>query len=322
MTGGVIVTFSKTEFWVKHWHNTVRFIEKILQDNKVDYRYYDIEDLADLDLTGWDIINVGNHQYVGSKKLYAIGKSLKRCDRLISHIDDYANPLATQIRQAVIGKPNIFISNMPKLLEWKKESVQYNWATECIYMNWNKLSYNPIPFGVPLYEGVLYFGAFRKKRAAYFEKYLGIDATDFYPVNVSSNKKSLKLFLDMNPCLDEFSKPEQLLPFLQQFKMMVYMEDTPSHTLYNSPANRFYECISAGLPMVFDINTVHTFEEAGYDVNKFVVQEARDIPYFLSIWEKCRDEQLQWRRDYIAEGTNELTKIFKQIGVINESAKT
>jgi hypothetical protein len=55
------------------------------------------------------------------------------------------------------------------------------------------------------------------------------------------------------------------------------MEDRSSHNRFCSPANRFYEYISSGSLVLFDSHCKKTFDQAGVDIEPYIVNSPADV---------------------------------------------
>lgn len=150
-----------------------------------------------------------------------------------------------------------------------KQQVNYR------YINWNQLTYVPgIQWRHPKHNGVAYYGAWRDDRTDDFKKYLGRGVP--YQVYISSSAKGLPEFKRLNPRLRAF-KVANLIRDFAVFESTVYIEDEKSHHIYSSPANRFYECLSAGVVQFIDHRAVGTFARADIDISPYVVDGATDL---------------------------------------------
>jgi hypothetical protein len=158
-------------------------------------------------------------------------------------------------------------------------------------------------YSSPGYQGLFYYGTHREGRVDYFERYF---SKVLYPVYISTYGNTNTI---------EFSKYNKTIKFVSafdsikqiaSFSLSLYIEDKESHTLYCSPANRFYECLAAGLPMVFDRSCVNTMKTAGYDISDFVVDHSFDIMKNINVSRRLWGEQKNsWYRDYYKEFENE-----------------
>lgn len=165
------------------------------------------------------------------------------------------------------------------------------------YINWNRLTFSPVEPQPVSKTGLYYYGAARKGRLPYLEKYLGGDLP--YEATVSTTKPGTKKFKLFAPDIN-YEEPFKELSHISKFQMSLYLEDDYSHRHYCSPANRWYECLSQRVPMVFDKSCIGTFETAGYSVKDYVVQDKEGVAWALENSEDIREEQWErWGFDHL-----------------------
>ena len=176
-----------------------------------------------------------------------------------------------------------------------------------IYVNWNKLSYAPIPAQKDyIFDKCVYWGAYRKHRIDYFAKYLNNSFT-----TISTSSRARKGFEETCPKAKIVENYQGLLKQIQKYACTLYLEDYTRK--YCSPANRFYEAISAGVPMFFMSESYVHMKEAGYDVKKYIVDSMEDIKKkFPTDLSEVRKEQSVWRRNYISELDKEIDKAYNE----------
>lgn len=181
------------------------------------------------------------------------------------------------------------------------------------YMNWNILTFDPDldPIPVPdraFHDSMIYYGSYRvisssnrKDRAPYFRRYftapqvkttISCPTTKFVEAGyVHENIKHLDRF---DTRLD-----------LRHYGLGLYLEDQMSHKEYHSPANRFYEMLSAGVGIVFQPEACRFLNyKAGLEgVDDFTLWNADGAPEKMAQrdaiaaqqldlwWEKCRVER-------------------------------
>lgn len=138
---------------------------------------------------------------------------------------------------------------------------------------------------------VLYYGSMRENRVVYFDRYfIGLG----YPLTISGPNYKFYDRYASKYIVHNVQKEMDVHAYVSEFGMGLYLEDTVSHTEYHSPANRFYEMLSVGVPMVFQPESVPQMKFAGFDVTPYVVKDAdavRDmLPHASDIQKRQRAE--------------------------------
>lgn len=222
----------------------------------------------------------------------------KRAKRIIAVEEDYT-----------MGPDYRLTKLNPSLELWTNMRFRLKETPGC-YLNWSKMIWEhniPIPAPRrPSLEGLGYYGAYRPDREVYFQKYF-VDAP--YPVQVSTYPRNGLKFRDLD------FKIQILAPFkhrrqIQGFQCVLQIEDQFSHENHSCPANRFYECLMNGVPVLFDKSVVPTFERAGYVVQPFVVDGHTEVLRALkSTTEIANLQREQWYRNYYTEFCLEYDRI-------------
>lgn len=152
------------------------------------------------------------------------------------------------------------------------------------YVNWNALHYEGALRrdwdAYPLGSGVYYFGAYRPDRGERFARYLSSAA---YPVTISTALgKSAERFRAVAPRATIEPRAENLIARLGTVTATVVIQDVRNDGLYQPPAARFYEALSAGTCQLIDEACVPNFTRAGLAVDdRWVVTCARDVARLL-----------------------------------------
>lgn len=201
-------------------------------------------------------------------------------------------------------------SNMPHYVKTPRDA----------YINWNMLTYHPrpAPNRSTQREGVVYWGAFRKDRISSFKKFFSGNAYPLFisTASIASAKKFYKLHNadhKSTSVLSVYPTFKSLIHTISNFQATIYMEDEWSTLHYNSPANRFYEALSAGLPMFFEEKSRGTFKEAGYDIDPYIVKNQNDVLRLLNYSSAIAEKQYKtWNRDYITELKSQITEADKK----------
>lgn len=193
------------------------------------------------------------------------------------------------------------------------------------YCNWNVLTRHgtegwiqQIKENIPYFSsrdknrGVVYYGAYRPDRVSYFEKYLRHAP---YPVTISSfrGEKNFGVLCPNARLMPAFRDPDGPA----QWEMTLYLEDTASHELYCSPANRFYECLHMGLPQAVDERAAGTLSRAGVpDVHRFAVNSKMNVRAMLcDAPAVAHEQQFMWRRDYAADLHEQFETAMRESGL-------
>lgn len=156
------------------------------------------------------------------------------------------------------------------------------------YVNWNCLAIDPQQEIVkPNHEQFLYWGAYRPGRLESFRRYFGDgemaeEITELWRVSATPNgATNFGNHTSLNP--PAFIGPVVVPAGLSQYAGTVYIEDDMSHRRYHSPANRFYEALAAGIPMLIDHKAVGTIQKAGYTVPaKYISESYQDVARLLA----------------------------------------
>lgn len=232
--------------------------------------------------------------------------------RIIALEEDYT--MGPDYRLTKVNPSLELWTNMP----WRVDECTHGKGE---YINWNRMTfrYNPKrhtqKFAAPVLKGLGYYGAYRPDREVYFEKYF---ANAPYPVYVSSFPRNHLKWRDLDSDIQIFS-PFKDRSQIKCFQAVLYIEDVYTHTAYNSLANRFYECVSAGVPLLIDENCVNTFESAGHkrkNIEKYIVRNQSDVKKALEHTEEIRKLQRRfWYSDYNQELYRDVKRaVSKQIG--------
>jgi hypothetical protein len=178
------------------------------------------------------------------------------------------------------------------------------------YVNWNQLTYTGKPDDIARRpyndKDLFYYGAFRMGRRGSFDKYF---AQKKVPVSILSTSSK---FSTAYPRAQSVVPLRPLHLELRRHGLGLYIEDRKSHTEFHSPANRFYEMLSAGLPMVFEPEAAPMLLRAGFDVHGCVARNGKDlreaVERRIDIATFQRDS---WHRPYRDELRSRLKKVYR-----------
>ena len=182
------------------------------------------------------------------------------------------------------------------------------------YINWNQLTYEPMSFRMMKDNHVLYYGAFREKRIKSFERFF---LEENLPLTISTTTLRRKKFEALGVRANFVPPFENVIREACHFDAALYIEDEKSHKEFHSPANRFYEMLSAGVPIFFDIESVPMLKQAGiYVPEKWCVKNGADLyqKYMQEDLITMRQEQrVMWDKDYVSELKQRLLEIWKEL---------
>ena len=132
-----------------------------------------------------------------------------------------------------------------------------------VYMNWNQITFNASsklePNDCPR-PGLSYYGAFRQDRLPSFYRYF-VKAP--YDVNIWTSTKGRKHWQALDESIAVHGPLGDPMRDPNNFEASIYIGDEHSRLIYHSPANRFYELLSAGCFILFCRSTLATFMRAG-----------------------------------------------------------
>lgn len=173
------------------------------------------------------------------------------------------------------------------------------------YVNWNVLTWlYPRPWADRLkgYKAepnrLLYYGAYRPDRVESFKRWF-VDTP--CEVVIGARSTHIKKFQALSPTLKlvNFRTPNELAKLRAT---ALYLEDDTSHDLYCSLANRFFECLQLGIPMVLDAAGHKTYEAAKLpNWQKFSVPDklyAHYSPMLKNPVATAIEQRELWYRDF------------------------
>ena len=231
-----------------------------------------------------------------------VEEAMWTCKKFVFIQNDYRYPLANQLKNILKLKPEIEV-------EWWATSPEYQpcrgnafFKVKPKFFDMNKIVWNPIAFADRFYrEGLLYYGNARPDRVDTLMKYL---ETGLYPVSISATRRDLWrwYYLFKNKVPARFVTAFESLEEIQKYQMALFAVDDISQHQYETPSTKFYECLSAGIPMLFDVKCNYTFKTAGFDISKWIISQPEDVVSRLHDWDTIRKEQRNLlSRDFMKE---------------------
>lgn len=179
------------------------------------------------------------------------------------------------------------------------------------YINWNELTYRPQPILEEGVNKVLYYGAFREKRLESFNRFF---RDPKYPLAISTTTLRSKKFRELGTG-EVFVQPfDDVVVGARPYAASLYIEDERSHREFHSPANRFYEMLSAGVPMFFDHQCLPMLDKAGITVpDKWVVKDQAELSEKFGFLDKkaaAQEQRDMWSSDYVHHLKQRLKEIW------------
>lgn len=179
------------------------------------------------------------------------------------------------------------------------------------YVNWNALGYEPIVQWHASHGNTLfYYGVWRSGRRKFADRYFVAPCVATFISTKPGNEYSH--FYSRCQFVPIVRRPA-LLPTLQRQGLGLVLEDEVSTRQDNSPPRRFYEMLSARLPMVFMPESVDQFRSAGFDVREHVAAHADEIPSMMKMRRRMLDAQQTWRRDFVEDTERQLAEAARRI---------
>lgn len=184
---------------------------------------------------------------------------LSQASRVIFITNDYRKEPPSQMMAALRGRNvdlRIWSTFQPQITNRKKRWVGWSWTQ--VMWNWNTYETVDRP-PTARADGLLYYGRMREGRNFDLLRQ-GVP----YPVHVSCSLKALETWACWNPNL-HYHPEFQSADDLACFQTSLYLEDEFSHSVYTGVANRFFECMAAGVGVVAHVSCRSTFEREGIE---------------------------------------------------------
>jgi len=174
------------------------------------------------------------------------------------------------------------------------------------HVNWNVLGFDKNARRSK-HQGsdFFYYGAYRERREQEF-RYMAREAGS---VTVSSTSDKFLLIPGINlvPPVRTLLTQE-----LSQHGVGIYAQDDRSEDADHFPATRFYEMLSAGLPMCFTPGSVKTLAKYGYDCSRYVLTKDRSLN-LLGTRQQFAQEQQFWVEDFEEELRKQVVRLHAEL---------
>ncbi len=251
-----------------------------------------------------DTLFLVNGAFAFCKCLPELYKAVTTAKRIVWVQNDYTivppkntGDAQSPFRKAFVDRK---LAGLPDIDYWTTIEPNATKTKGSAYINWNALTYEPrCTFATPKGKDVFYYGSFREKRKPMFLKYLtpvGVPVAISSPSDKFDAMRFHSKTISIVPKIEGAGFYEELA----KHGLGLYIDDPLSQREFHSPANRFYEMLSAGLPMAFAEESVPMLLKAGIDVGDFVVDGSpEEYKWLLSrLPEVQATQQTMWSADY------------------------
>jgi hypothetical protein len=239
-----------------------------------------------------DVLIIVNGAYAFAKHLQELHDAILGAGRIVWVQQDYSIVPPINNGQAQSPFRKAFVERReqgkPHLDFWTtcaKESTATPLST---LINWNCLSMlqKPLtPFAT--HDDVAYYGSYRGGRRRAFDRFFKNPLVKM--IISSPSKRFQEIYSSTN--VRHVGVQDDLLKWLGERAMGLYLEDEKSHREYHSPPNRFYEMLSAGVPMVFEEGAGPTLRRMNYNPAEYTVSKSLDIFRKLEQRDRISKEQ-------------------------------
>lgn len=226
---------------------------------------------------------------------------IEQADKLVWIQNDYA----IQTPTPTTNGQSIFTRAFTKRTKFKRGHGMWVWTTcedrvrhipsMARYVNWNCIAIEPtLEIVKPENPKFVYWGAYRPGRLESFRRYFGTgedhidyeqeveELAEMWTISATPNGAD-KFLASTSLTQHNFVRPIVVPHDLQKYAGAVYIEDDMSHRRYHSPANRFYEALAAGIPLLIDHLAAGTIKKAGYEVpDAYVSRTFGDVQTFMA----------------------------------------
>lgn len=274
--------------------------------------------------TKLDLLFIVNGAFAFSDSLAELAEAVRSARHVVWVQNDYTlgPPKSESTAQSPFRKAFVErrMAGLPDIHYWTTVKGNVGDDKLSTYVNWNSLTYDPITdeqfanLMTQDYADLFYYGAFRKGRSSYFEKYL---RGDIVPTTISTPPRNYKQFQEIcggASLVPNITDRSRFYETIGRHGMGLYIEDKASCTEFHSPANRFYEMLSAGLPMVFGPGSIMMLQEAGFNVRPYVVGYREGLREALEnrvAWAKA--QRAAWAAPYAEQLTAHVIATYKAL---------
>ena len=263
----------------------------------------------------WDVLFLVNGAFSYCAHRDDVAIAVRKAKRIIWAQNDYViyAPIPDGTAESTFRKAFRIRrqKGLPDMDHWTTVKAKAHMTKWSRYINWNSLTALKSPRSCNRHaeDDLFYYGAFRSSRSRAFDRYFRQKKV---PISLSSASKKFALrypHAQLVPTIPRGGFYKEL----NRHGIGLYIEDPRSHREFHSPANRFYEMLSSGLPMVFEPEAVTMLGKAGYDIADYVAEGQRDIRAFLRHRRQIQRQQSErWWDDFRGQLTHTLRRSFRR----------
>lgn len=233
-----------------------------------------------------DNLFIVNGSTLYCKHLSEVAESVRGAKNVIWVQNDYTLPPPKDVSKAESPFRRAFADRKLVPHYWTTCEANAENTPKSGWVNWNSLAFKKglIAPGLGLRK-TIYYGAYREDRASSFSEMLSI--ADDLGLEISSTSAKFPADRLVPPFRGD------LYASLAGYGMGIYAHDKKSRHGRHSPATRFYEMLSVGLPIAFMPDCVDTLGQYGYDVSPFVLSR-----HSLDKRWEWAEMQRAWRADF------------------------
>lgn len=269
---------------------------------------------ASIKTTRWDVLILVNGAFSFCQHRDDVAVAIRRAKRIIWIQNDYAiyAPINDGAAESTFRKAFRIRKDkgLPDMDHWTTVEVKATMTEFSRYINWNMLTALPKALRCAREgEDLFYYGAYRNGRRKTFDAYF---KPKKIPLTISSPSKKFSQFYPHATILAGIERAK-FYRELNSHGLGLYIEDPRSHKEFHSPANRFYEMLSAGLPMVFEPDSQTMLQKAGYDITPYIIESQKDARQLLKRRRRIGKEQNEmWWNDFRDQLKDKLERAFRR----------
>jgi hypothetical protein len=233
------------------------------------------ETIADYDKR--DVLFIVNGAYAFCKYLEQLSHAIVGAKRIVWIQQDYSivppindGDAQSPFRKAFVTRRE---QGKPHLEYWTTCEKESKATPLSSYINWNCLTMEKPLRSAYYHNTLIYYGSYRTGRTGYFDRYFATPQAN--TIISSPSKKFAEKYQLGN--IKHIGIVPDLCNWLREQGFGLYLEDKKSSREFHSPPNRFYEMMSAGLPMVFPQECCPMLRKAGYNPEPWVVKNEKEI---------------------------------------------